>query len=180
MKKKYRMISKFYNGTFLAGIVLFILLQFMPGAGILGYILANTSIVFLVYLMIAFFPSGVYAVDERGITMYTGLKKYYHEWNEFQYVDVFRDTNEIAGGESRGFTYWVYFSDLPGVYSYFVGVNPLGQAGATLDKAACFQYRKDTGELLREVLPEHLKTQWVEIEEALEKHMNRASRRRNR
>jgi len=180
MKKKYRVISKFYNGTFLAGIVVFGVLQLMPGIGILGYIFANTSIAFLLYLMIGFFPSGVYAVDKRGITIYTGFKKYYHEWNEFQYVDIFRDTNETVGGESRGFTYWVYFSNLPGVYSYFIGVNPVGQAGATLDKAACFQYRKGTGKLLREVLPEHLKTQWVEIEEALETHMNRASRRRNR
>lgn len=180
MKKKYRAISKLYNVTYSIVIILSILLQFIPGTDIFEYILCNGTLVCFLFMMVAVFPSGVYAIDECGITIYTGLKKYYHEWNEFQYVDIFRDTNEVVGGESRGFTYWVYFSNLPGVYSYFIGVNPLGQAGATLDKAACFQYRKGTGKLLREVLPEHLKTQWVEIEEALETHMNRASRRRNR
>lgn len=180
MKKKYRVISKFYNGTYIAIIVVFTLLHLMPGNGILGYVLYDIAIFGTLFIMVATFPNGVFTVDVRGITMYTGFKKYYHEWNEFQYVDIFRDTNEIVGGEARGFTYWVYFSNLPGVYSYFIGTSPVGEAGATLDKAACFQYRKGTGKLLREVLPEHLKTQWVEIEEALETHMNRASKRRNR
>lgn len=180
MKKKYRVISKFYNGTYIASIVLFTLLHLMPGNGILGYVLYDIAIFGTLFIMVASFPAGVFSVDERSITIYAGFKKYYHEWDEFQYVDIFRDTNEVVGGETRGFTYWVYFSNLPGVYSYFVGVNPVGQAGATLDKAACFQYRKNTGELLREVLPEHLKTQWVEIEETLEKHMNRASKLYNK
>ena len=180
MKKKYRAISKFYNGVYFTIIVSSILFQLVPGIGIEGHVLFNISIVCFLIVMIGSFPTGVFSIDERGIKMYTGLKRYYHEWSEFQYVDIFRATNEVIGGETRAFTYWVYFSNLPGVYSYFRGVNPVGQAGATLDKAACFQYRKGTGKLLREVLPEHLKTQWVEIEEALEKHMNRASKLYNR
>ncbi len=178
MKKKSRAISKFYNGKYIAAIILFALFQFIPGIGLIGYVLCNLTIAGILFAMVAVFPAGVYTVDKRGIAMRVGFKKYYHEWNEFRYVDVFRTTTEIVGGETRAFTYWVYFSNDPDVN--FDVLNAVGKAGATLDRAVCFQYRKKDGERMREVLPEHLKEQWLALEKLLGRTMNFWSRLYNR
>lgn len=164
------LISKFYTSVFAMTILLISIGQLIPGVGIVVNLLGWVLIGLILCLMIFQFPFGLFKLDSEGVTLYVGFKKYNHKWAEFKYVDFFRVTAEQVGPHSMAHSYWIYFSNLP--IAPFSGTTILWQAGKTLDKAACFQYRTGIGKILKKVLPDSLKTEFIRKEEELFGSMN--------
>ena len=179
--KKY-LISKFYLGfyifiiLFLAGGMLFV--NYIDGnnlAPIIFYLMCFYVIInFIIYLFK--FPIGAYTLNKEGITLYVGLKKYYHNWSDFQYITFYGMDAEQYGAHTFAYTYWICLSEKNVRYS--ISYNPFSKnnllkfSRRNLDTIACFQYRKEIVPLLNEYLPEELKAEFVRQADFIKDNMN--------
>lgn len=179
--KKY-LISKFYLGLyivvilFLAGGMLF--MNYIDGNNVIPtviYLIFLSQIILLIIYSFKF-PVGAYTLNKEGITLYVGLKKYYHNWSDFQYITFYGMDAEQYGAHTFAYTYWVCLSEKNVRYSIsgnpFSKNNLLKYSMRNLDTIACFQYRKEIVPLLNEYLPEELKAEFVRQTDFIKDNMN--------
>ena len=164
--KKY-LISKFY--LVVDVVVILFAVSSMLFQYFLGFEDGFDILIFLIswYVFVAIiidlfkFPIGSYTLNKEGITLYVGLKKYRHNWSDFQYITFYGMDAEQYGAHTFAYTYWICLSEKNVRYS--ISYNPFSKnnllkfSRRNLDTIACFQYRKEIVPLLNEYLPEELK-----------------------
>lgn len=179
--KKY-LISKFYLGfyilmiLFFAGCMLFV--NYIDGNNVIPkimYIMWWYGIIYVFFLSFKF-PIGSYTLNKEGITLYVGLKKYRHNWSDFQYITFYGMDAEQYGAHTFAYTYWICLSEKNVRYS--ISYNPFSKnnllkfSRRNLDTIACFQYRKEIVPLLNEYLPEELKPAFSWQADLIKDNMN--------
>ena len=132
--------------------------------------------IFYISFMFFKFPIGSYTLNKEGITLYVGLKKYHHNWSDFQYITFYGMDAEQYGSHTFAYIYWICLSGKNTRYS--ISGNPFSKNNLckytrrNLDTIACFQYRKEIVPLLNEYLPEELKAEFVRQADFIKDNMN--------
>ncbi len=149
--KKYK-TSKFYTGVYIFGLLFIVPLLIIAlhvwvkeGAdwgSVSIAIVCILGVVLIVYQLFFDFQASRFSVDINGITMYVGLKKWYHAWLEI------RDCGIISVSVGDGRTFWIYFSER--TLTIEEKKDFLRKTRRDLANIAFFQYNTD---VLQEVLP---------------------------